>query len=148
VSVSKESKRPGQASYHAGLDGLRALAVVGVLLYHGGVPWANGGFLGVEVFFVLSGFLITTLLVNEWQRTGTVALGAFWARRARRLLPALFCMVAAVGIYYAAAGPMDAIPDLKGEGISTLLYAGNWHEISTGAGYFAATGPTSPLKHT
>ncbi len=148
MSVSAERRRPGQLSYFAGLDGLRAVAVVGVLLYHGGVHWANGGFLGVEVFFVLSGFLITTLLVNEWRRTGTVALGTFWARRARRLLPALFCMVAAVGIYYAVAGPMDAIPDLKGEGISTLLYAGNWHEISTGASYFAATGPTSPLKHT
>ena len=137
-----------QSRYHAGLDGLRALAVFGVLLYHGGVSWAGGGFLGVEAFFVLSGFLITSLLVVEWKRSHTIALGAFWARRARRLLPALFLMVAAVGVYYAVAGPMDTVPDLKGAGISTLLYAGNWHQISTGASYFAASGPTSPLKHT
>ena len=105
-------------------------------------------FLGVEAFFVLSGFLITSLLVAEWRRTHTIALGAFWARRARRLLPALFLMVAVVGLYYAVAGPMDAVPDLKGAGLSTLLYTGNWHQISTGTSYFAASGPVSPLKHT
>ena len=140
--------RPARSGYHAGLDGLRALAVGGVLLYHGGVSWASGGFLGVEAFFVLSGFLITSLLVAEWRRTHTIALGAFWARRARRLLPALFLMVAVVGLYYAVAGPMDAVPDLKGAGLSTLLYTGNWHQISTGTSYFAASGPVSPLKHT
>ena len=140
--------RPARSGYHAGLDGLRALAVGGVLLYHGGVSWAGGGFLGVEAFFVLSGFLITSLLVAEWRRTHTIALGAFWARRARRLLPALFLMVAVVGLYYAVAGPMDAVPDLKGAGLSTLLYTGNWHQISTGTSYFAASGPVSPLKHT
>jgi peptidoglycan/LPS O-acetylase OafA/YrhL len=127
---------------------LRALAVGGVLLYHGGVSWAGGGFLGVEAFFVLSGFLITTLLVAEWRRTHTIALGAFWARRARRLLPALLLMVAVVGIYYAVAGPTDAVPDLKGAGLSTLLYVANWHDISAGTSYFAASGATSPLKHT
>ena len=119
-----------------------------MLLYHGGVSWAGGGFLGVEAFFVLSGFLITSLLVSEWRRNHTIALGAFWARRARRLLPALFLMVAVVGVYYAVAGPTDAVPDLKGAGLSTLLYTGNWHQISTGASYFAASGPMSPLKHT
>ena len=72
-------------AYYGGLDGLRALAIVAVLVYHGGVAWATGGFLGVEAFFVLSGFLITSLLVSEWRRTGTVALRAFWGRRARRL---------------------------------------------------------------
>ena len=68
--------RPAQSAYHAGLDGLRALAVGGVLLYHGGVSWAGGGFLGVETFFVLSGFLITSLLVAEWRRNHTIGLGA------------------------------------------------------------------------
>ena len=148
VSGTATTSRPARSGYHAGLDGLRALAVGGVLLYHGGVSWARGGFLGVEAFFVLSGFLITSLLVSEWRRNHTIALGAFWARRARRLLPALFLMVAVVGVYYAVAGPMDAVPDLKGAGLSTLLYTGNWHQISTGASYFAASGPVSPLKHT
>lgn len=80
-------------TYHGGLDGLRAAAVVAVLLYHGGVSWDGGGFLGVEVFFVPSGFLITSLLVSEWLASGTIALRAFWARRARRLLPALLSVV-------------------------------------------------------
>ena len=134
--------------YYAGLDGIRALAIVAVLLYHGGVVWAAGGFLGVEAFFVLSGFLITSLLIAEWRRSGTVALRAFWARRARRLLPALFCLVGVVGLYEALASTDSLVPGLKGDGIATLFYYGNWHEIATGSNYFAATGPPSPLQHT
>jgi len=134
--------------YYAGLDGIRALAIVAVLLYHGGVVWAAGGFLGVEAFFVLSGFLITSLLIAEWRRSATISLGAFWARRARRLLPALFCLVVVVGLYGALASSTDLVPDLKGDGIATLFYFGNWHEIATQSNYFAATGPVSPLQHT
>ena len=119
-----------------------------VLLYHGGVTWAKGGFLGVEVFFVLSGFLITSLLLAEWGRSAAISLGAFWARRARRLLPALFCLVAVIGLYYAVAGSSKAIPGLKGDGISALIYYSNWHQIAAGSSYFAATGPVSPLEHT
>ena len=133
---------------YPGLDGLRALAVVAVLLYHGGVSWSGGGFLGVEMFFVLSGFLITSLLVAEWGGSGRIALGAFWARRARRLLPALFALVAAIGVYYALAGPTKAIPGLQGDGIATLLYISNWHQVAAGTNYFAASGPVSPLQHT
>jgi peptidoglycan/LPS O-acetylase OafA/YrhL len=119
-----------------------------VLLFHGGVSLVSGGFLGVEAFFVLSGFLITSLLVSEWRATHGIALGAFWARRARRLLPALFLMVTVVGLYYAAAGPPDTMPDLRGAGISTLLYVANWHELAAGTSYFAANGAISPFKHT
>ena len=82
--------------YLPALDGVRALAVAAVLAFHGGMPWARGGFLGVDAFFVLSGFLITSLLVAEWERTGRVALGAFWLRRARRLLPALLLVIVVV----------------------------------------------------
>ncbi len=135
-------------AHQAGLDGLRGLAVIGVLLYHGGVSWAPGGFLGVEIFFVLSGFLITSLLVAEWTATGTIALGAFWARRARRLLPALFALVAVIGVYYALAGPEKAVPGFLSDGISTLLYYSNWHQIAAGTNYFAASGPVSPFEHT
>jgi peptidoglycan/LPS O-acetylase OafA/YrhL len=144
---SKHSRRIELAHY-AGLDGLRGIAVLAVVLYHGGVSWVPGGFLGVEVFFVLSGFLITSLLVAEWQRSSTIALGAFWIRRARRLLPALFCLVATIGIYYLLAGAADAVPGLKGDGISALTYVSNWHQIVAGANYFAASGPVSPLEHT
>jgi len=80
--------------YLPGLDGLRALAVVGVMIYHANHTWLRGGYLGVEVFFVISGYLITLLLIGEHERTGTVALRDFWLRRARRLLPALYLMMA------------------------------------------------------
>ena len=88
MATPANTNRPGAGhsgiGYHSGLDGIRALAIVAVLLYHGGVAWAAGGFLGVEVFFVLSGFLITSLLIAEWRQTATIALRAFWARRAGR----------------------------------------------------------------
>ena len=142
------TNRRASLAHYAGLDGLRGIAVLAVLLYHAGVSWAPGGFLGVEVFFVLSGFLITSLLVAEWERSSKIRLGAFWARRARRLLPALFCLVAVIGIYYALAGAAHAVPGLKGDGISALTYFSNWHQIVAGANYFAATGPVSPLEHT
>jgi len=134
--------------YFGGLDGIRALAIAAVLLYHGGVVWAGGGFLGVEAFFVLSGFLITSLLIAEWRRSATIALRAFWARRARRLLPALFCLVAVVGLYETLTSASSSVPGLKGDGIATLFYYGNWHQIVTQSNYFAATGPVSPLQHT
>jgi peptidoglycan/LPS O-acetylase OafA/YrhL len=142
-------QRPHVTLPHYGaLDGLRGLAVMAVLLYHGGVSWAQGGFLGVEMFFVLSGFLITSLLVSEWAESATIGLRAFWGRRARRLLPALFALVMAIGVYYALAGPTRAIPGLQGDGISTLLYFSNWHQVAAGTSYFAASGPVSPLQHT
>src|SRR4051812_46529046 len=81
------------SGYVPALDGIRALSVAAVLAFHAGLPWVAGGFLGVDAFFVLSGYLITTLLLAEYRRTGRIALGAFWGRRARRLLPALLLMV-------------------------------------------------------
>src|ERR1700727_1862804 len=84
----------------------------------------------------------------EGGRSSAIALGAFWARRARRLLPALFCLVAVIGLYYAVAGSAQSIPGLKGDGISALTYWSNWHQIAAGSSYFAATGPVSPLEHT
>jgi peptidoglycan/LPS O-acetylase OafA/YrhL len=131
-----------------GLDGLRGLAVIAVVLYHGGVSWANGGFLGVELFFVLSGFLITSLLIREWLTNGTVVLSNFWARRARRLLPALFVLVIVVGIVYVIKGTFGAVPGLFGNGVAALFYYSNWHQIAIGSSYFAETGPTSPFQHT
>jgi peptidoglycan/LPS O-acetylase OafA/YrhL len=135
-------------TYRPGLDGIRALSIIAVLLYHGGVSWAAGGFLGVEAFFVLSGFLITSLLIGEWRRHGTIALRRFWGRRARRLLPALLCLVSVIGIYYSQASPDRFVPGLKSDGIATLMYVGNWHQIAVGGSYFAANGPVSPLQHT
>ena len=93
-----------ELTYQPALDGLRGIAVLAVLGYHGGVSFAAGGFLGVEAFFVLSGFLITSLLVAEWHEHSGIRLGAFWGRRARRLLPALFAVVAVVGLHQLFAG--------------------------------------------
>src|SRR5687767_16010557 len=89
------------------LDGVRALAVAGVVLYHAGVAWMPGGFLGVDVFFVLSGFLITSLLLAERNATGRIDLRRFWIRRARRLLPAAFLVIAASVLAAAVLAPGD-----------------------------------------
>ena len=91
------------------LNGLRALAVIGVVAYHLQLGWASGGYLGVDLFFVLSGFLITSLLLEEWVGTGRISLAAFWGRRAKRLLPALFLVVAALALYLVSTGS-SAVP--------------------------------------
>src|SRR4051812_47425899 len=85
--------------YHPALDGLRALAVLAVIAYHDNYPWAKGGFLGVDLFFALSGFLITTLLVLEYRSGTAIKLAAFWTRRASRLLPALLLVLVFVAVY-------------------------------------------------
>ncbi|MCB0980146.1 MAG: acyltransferase, partial [Ilumatobacter sp.] len=93
--------RVNRVPYLPGLDGMRALAVVAVMVYHANHAWLGGGFIGVEVFFVISGYLITLLLLSEKERDGRVSLRHFWLRRARRLLPALFVMLAGLAIYLA-----------------------------------------------
>ncbi len=144
---SGESEHSG-LRYVPALDGVRAFAVAGVLAYHGGISWLPGGYLGVDTFFVLSGFLITALLLSEVQRSGRIRLGDFWARRARRLLPALFLMVVTVVLVTRLILPAGSYPSLRGDVFSTTFYVANWHFIAQGANYFAATGPPSPLTHT
>ena len=135
-------------SYIPALDGVRAFAVVGVMAYHGGIPWLPAGFLGVDAFFVLSGFLITSLLISEWQRRRTVGLGQFWARRARRLLPALLLLLVFVVLYAAYVAPAGSYPGLRLDALSTLFYVANWHFILIGGNYFNQTGLPSLLTHT
>jgi peptidoglycan/LPS O-acetylase OafA/YrhL len=129
------------------LDGVRALAVVAVLGFHGGLPVVPGGFLGVDAFFALSGFLITSLLLGEWRADGRIRLAAFWARRARRLLPALLLLLVALGIAHALVAMPDAYPGFRGDALATLLYVANWHLILEGSNYFSQSG-LSPLTHT
>ncbi|MEP4650424.1 MAG: acyltransferase, partial [Ilumatobacter sp.] len=88
-----------QLPYLPGLDGVRALAVVAVMVYHANSSWLAGGYLGVEVFFVISGYLITLLLIAEHERSGTIDLKNFWIRRFRRLLPALFVMLLLLSVW-------------------------------------------------
>jgi peptidoglycan/LPS O-acetylase OafA/YrhL len=135
-------------SYIPALDGLRASAVLGVMAYHGGIPWLPAGFLGVDAFFVLSGFLITSLLISEWRQRGRVRLAVFWARRARRLLPALLLLLAFVVLYAAFVTPAGTYPGLRLDALSTLFYVANWHFILSGTNYFSQTGLPSLLTHT
>jgi peptidoglycan/LPS O-acetylase OafA/YrhL len=134
-------------AYSPGLDGLRAVAVAAVMVYHLGVPWLPGGFLGVDLFFVLSGFLITTLLVTEFTTRGTVDLARFWTRRARRLLPASLLVVVAVMMFGAIALPAYRLDGLRQDGVWTLLYGANWRFVLSGQSYFEEFVPPSPLRH-
>lgn len=131
--------------YLPGLDGLRALAVVAVILYHANKSWLGGGFLGVEVFFVISGYLITTLLINESDATGMISFRAFWLRRAKRLLPALWLMLIGV-VVYCALFERDALGTLRGDVVGAFLYVFNWVQVWQGSSYFGALGFV-PLRH-
>ena len=130
----------------AGIDGLRAIAVLAVIAYHLNLGWASGGLLGVGVFFVLSGYLITNLLVAEWERYGHVQFKNFWFRRARRLLPALFIMLAVVISWVTLFKPGEIV-SLRGDALAAALYFSNWWYVFHHVSYFAKFGPPSPLTH-
>lgn len=138
--------------YQPGLDGLRAVSVIVVILYHlhaidsSRFGWSAGGFFGVEVFFVVSGFLITSLLIEERQHTGGTAFKAFWLRRARRLLPALFVMLATVTAW-AALWRADTVARLRVDLPGALLYYSNWLQIFDDVGYFASLDTPPLMRH-
>ena len=129
-----------RVGYIPALDGLRALAVVAVLLYHGDVKWMPGGFLGVDVFFVISGYLITSLLLGDWREHHHIRFGRFYLRRARRLLPALFLMMGVVALYALLFLP-DTVAELRGQSIAAVFYVENWYLIFHKVSYFVAVGP-------
>jgi peptidoglycan/LPS O-acetylase OafA/YrhL len=129
-----------------GLDGLRAIAVLAVLAYHLGFGWAPGGLLGVGVFFTLSGYLITDLLLAQVARRGGIRLGAFWLARARRLLPALFLMLVVVVAWVTLFGPRQP-PEFRDAVTTAALYVSNWWLIFEQVSYFADFGPAAPLNH-
>ena len=130
---------PTRLSYITGLDGIRAIAVMAVLFYHANSPWALGGFLGVETFFVLSGFLITALLLAEWQSTNAIDLKHFWLRRARRLLPAVWLVLLALP-FLAVLLARDALPRLQEDIPAAFFYITNWVYIVREVPYFEAFG--------
>jgi peptidoglycan/LPS O-acetylase OafA/YrhL len=139
------STRPTKLVHLGALDGLRGLAVAGVLLFHAG--HLKGGFLGVDLFFTLSGFLITTLLLTEHARTGVISLGAFWGRRARRLLPAVLVLLLAVAGYTAIWARPSDLPGVRKDGLAALFYVANWRSIFGGTGYWDQFKPKSPFDH-
>ncbi|MGO8864835.1 MAG: acyltransferase family protein [Acidimicrobiales bacterium] len=135
-------------AYLPALDGMRACAVLAVMMFHGGIPHMDGGFMGVDAFFVLSGFLITSLLIGEWRQSLTIKLGSFWARRARRLLPALLLMLLFVAFFASVIVPKGTYGALRLDALATLLYVSNWHFILVNSNYFNETAASSPLLHT
>lgn len=132
--------RPAVTGRLEGLDGLRALAIVAVVVYHLDPAWLPGGFLGVDVFFVVSGFLITTLLQREALGRGHIAIGRFWSRRARRLLPALVVCVV-VSTVAARIAHHDLVVHIDRQLLGALTFSTNWVEIVAGSSYFDQTSP-------
>ena len=132
--------------YMPGLDGLRALAVLAVIAYHLNPSWAPGGLLGVCIFFVLSGYLITDILVVPWKSSGGMNLKEFWLGRARRLLPALFVMLTAVIVWISVCDPTRLL-SLWNDVLAAIFYSSNWWLILHKVSYFASFGPPSPFGH-
>lgn len=132
--------------YMPGLDGLRAVAVLVVIAYHLEFGWAQGGLLGVGVFFTLSGYLITDILLEQYAALGRIPLKDFWLRRARRLLPALFLMLAVVSVWVALLDP-SRLAALRADVIAAVLYVSNWWYIFQDVSYFENFGPPPPLGH-
>ncbi len=147
---AESERKPTKLAHIRALDGLRGVAVLAVVLYHFSPGIAPGGFLGVDVFFVLSGFLITSLLVTEFERSRTLALGSFWIRRARRLLPALFTVLAVVGLWIVFFAQPVQGQHVAVDGLSAFAYVANWHFIASGQPYLAqfVNKTPSPLLHT
>ena len=148
MSESTPSSRQGppRLPYMPGVDGLRALAVAAVVIYHLGAGWLPGGFLGVNVFFVISGYLITSLLLAEHRRTGHIELVRFWMRRARRLLPALFAMIVVVLAVMVLVHPGE-VARLRGAVLASFGYVANWYFAFAHVSYFEQFGRPSIFQH-
>ncbi|NNN22769.1 MAG: acyltransferase [Acidimicrobiales bacterium] len=130
------------------LDGVRGFMVIAVTFYHGGFPGTGGYYLSLDGFFVLSGYLITTLLLMDVRSLGTVDFARFWSRRARRLLPALIVLVATILVVNLIFGSPDSHVTIRGDALAALFYASNWYYIVVHSGYFGAAAGVSPLQHT
>lgn len=135
-----------KSRYIPALDGLRTLAVVAVVLYHLNLTWAQGGLLGVTIFFVLSGYLITRLLLNEVAKTGRIDLKSFWIRRIRRLVPAVVTVVVVTCALCTLFNHV-MLTKMRPDILPSLLFFNNWWQIAQNVSYFNALGDPSPLTH-
>ncbi len=133
--------------YQPALDGLRAVALLGVVGYHAGIDWLRGGFLGVSTFFTLSGFLITTLLLQERRTTGGIALDSFWERRIRRLLPAAMVTIVLTTILVAVVADASQLDRLRADAFGSLFHFSNWRFIAEGDSYGALFQSPSFFRH-
>jgi peptidoglycan/LPS O-acetylase OafA/YrhL len=145
------TKHPDEAEsgrrFRPDIEGLRAIAIVAVLLCHAGVPFLAGGYVGVDVFFVISGFLITGLLVRELEGSGTISLRGFYARRAKRLLPLSAVLLATVGVLSMILLSPLRNTEVAGDIIASALYVANWHFAAQSVDYFAQGLEPSPVLH-
>src|SRR5262245_59027480 len=135
IAASHAVPRRGSLPHVLALDGLRGLAVAAVLLFHHGS--LAGGFLGVDLFFALSGFLVTSLLLHEYDATGRIDLAAFWSRRANRLLPALGALLFGVAIYGAVCADRAELAEIRAQSFATMLYVPNWYAVFGERDYWA-----------
>lgn len=131
-----------------GLNGVRALSVLAIIAFHSGLSWIPGGYYGVDAFFVLSGFLITSLLLAEWGTSGRIGLRSFWGRRARRLLPALFLLVAVIGVVMATLPGVFSTSGAFESAFWTVFYGSNWYLVHAGVPYFSLSSQPLPWTHT
>src|SRR5436190_10332339 len=147
VTTREARREHPRLGYMPALDGVRALAVVAVMLSHGGFRWARGGFLGVTTFFVLSGFLICGLLLVERDTTSAINLRAFWARRARRLVPGVLVLVAIIAGYYLVTMSHPA-RGVVGDAIAAMSWIANWRFVFAHRSYADLFAQVSPFQHT
>ncbi|MBI5975382.1 acyltransferase family protein [Staphylococcus canis] len=139
----KKLKHPPR--YLPGLDGLRAISVIGIIVYHLNAQWLSGGFLGVDTFFVISGYLITSLLMFEYENYGRINLAQFWIKRFKRLIPAML-FVTSFAVLYVLLFEQSLLHSIKGDAQAALLYYSNWWYIFQDVDYFDQFKPM-PLKH-
>jgi peptidoglycan/LPS O-acetylase OafA/YrhL len=149
VTTTTSAPAPARSAgrYVGAIDGLRAIAVAAVIVFHFSPSVLPAGFLGVDVFFVVSGFLIARLIVAELERRGDIRLGDFWGRRARRLLPALGTVTVVVCIAVAISFSNAELQNIRAQALGTLFYCANWVMIHQKANYFATLGRPSPFLH-
>ncbi len=145
--MNAEARAATRLTHLPGLDGLRGLAVIGVLLFHGGFTTFKGGFLGVSIFFTLSGFLITSLLLREHQAHGTISLRAFWARRFRRLMPAALAGLLVACAYGAVFASPEQLVTLRTDVLAALAYVANWRFVLADKRYADLFAAPSPVQH-
>jgi peptidoglycan/LPS O-acetylase OafA/YrhL len=143
--MNGEQNRP-MKRYMPGLDGLRAMSVLAVIVYHLDLEWAQGGLLGVGIFFVLSGYLITDQIILEYKTKNRLSILNFWMRRIRRLLPAMVCMLLLVALWLMITD-FSRLQALEGDFLSSLFYMNNWYLIFHEVSYFESFGPASPIGH-
>ncbi|ENR4625372.1 acetyltransferase [Staphylococcus pseudintermedius] len=144
-NFNQRDRKPINPRYMPGLDGVRAVAVIAIIIYHLNPQWLSGGFLGVDTFFVISGYLITSLLLTEYHNTGKIELMSFWLRRVKRLIPAVLFLVMGVIVLSLIFMPTE-IQKVRADSIAAIFYVSNWWYIMQNVDYFEQFA-VQPLKH-